>query len=125
MVFKCFSCVFASISDAYFKHFICLQTYVISVASGCFKLDWVLQLSSRFMLPRLGDRSCSRPRLASATFSLSFRCCWSSGQGVLHVNAFDEMPSLISHVQFNQTQITKCSLSLCIQPNKDTNNAIQ
>jgi hypothetical protein len=35
--FKCFSCVFASISYACFKCFICLQTYVAIVASGCFK----------------------------------------------------------------------------------------
>jgi hypothetical protein len=54
--FKCFSCVFASVSnayfrcmfqvfqiyvsrvlDAYFKCFICLQTYVANVASRCFK----------------------------------------------------------------------------------------
>ena len=32
-----FSCVFASISDACFKCFICLQMYVASVASGYFK----------------------------------------------------------------------------------------
>jgi hypothetical protein len=37
MVFKCFSCVFAIGSHAYFKCYICLQTYVVSVASGCFK----------------------------------------------------------------------------------------
>jgi hypothetical protein len=35
--FKCFSGVFASVLDAYFKCFICLHTYVVSVASGCFK----------------------------------------------------------------------------------------
>jgi hypothetical protein len=35
--FKCFSGVFASVLDAYFKCFICLHTYVASVASGCFK----------------------------------------------------------------------------------------
>jgi hypothetical protein len=37
MVFKLFSCVFVSILEAYFKCFICLQTYVASVASGYFK----------------------------------------------------------------------------------------
>ena len=37
MVFKCVSCVFASVSDAFFKCFICLQTYIASVAYGCFK----------------------------------------------------------------------------------------
>jgi hypothetical protein len=35
--FKCFSCVFSSISYACFKCFICLQTYVVIVASGYFK----------------------------------------------------------------------------------------
>jgi hypothetical protein len=33
MIFKCF----LSVSDASFKCFICLQTYIASVASGCFK----------------------------------------------------------------------------------------
>ena len=37
MVFKCFSCIFASVSYACFKCFICLQIYIASVASGCFK----------------------------------------------------------------------------------------
>jgi hypothetical protein len=37
IIFKCFSCVFASVSDACFKCFICLQMYVSSVASGFFK----------------------------------------------------------------------------------------
>jgi hypothetical protein len=32
-----FQVFFASVSDACFKYFICLQTYVISVASRCFK----------------------------------------------------------------------------------------
>jgi hypothetical protein len=46
--FKCFSGVFASVSYAWFKCFICFQTYVTIVASGCFKLERVLHL-----LPRL------------------------------------------------------------------------
>jgi hypothetical protein len=37
MIFKCFSCVLASVSEICFKCFICLQTYVASVASRCFK----------------------------------------------------------------------------------------
>jgi hypothetical protein len=37
MVFKCLLGVCESISDAYFKCFICLQTYVSNAASGCFK----------------------------------------------------------------------------------------
>jgi hypothetical protein len=37
MVFKCFMCFFASVSDAYFKCFICLQMYVVNVSSGYFK----------------------------------------------------------------------------------------
>jgi len=34
--FQVFLGVFASVSNTYFKYFICLQTYVGSVASGCF-----------------------------------------------------------------------------------------
>jgi hypothetical protein len=37
MVFKCLLGVSASVSDAYFVCFICLRTYVASVAFGCFK----------------------------------------------------------------------------------------
>jgi hypothetical protein len=37
MFFKCFSCVFASVSDVCFKCFIFLQMYVANVAYGCFK----------------------------------------------------------------------------------------
>jgi hypothetical protein len=29
--------LFSSVSEAYFKYFICLQTYIASVASRCFK----------------------------------------------------------------------------------------
>jgi len=36
-IFKYFSGVFASVSDACFKCFICFQTYVAIVAYGCFK----------------------------------------------------------------------------------------
>ena len=35
--FQVFSGVFASVSDTCFKCFICLQTYVANVLSGCFK----------------------------------------------------------------------------------------
>jgi hypothetical protein len=37
MVFKCFSVVFASVSGACFKCFICLLLYVATVTSECFK----------------------------------------------------------------------------------------
>jgi hypothetical protein len=37
IVFKCFSDVFASVSNACFKCFICLQMYVASVAFEYFK----------------------------------------------------------------------------------------
>jgi len=44
MVFNCFSYVFASVSDACFKCFICLQTYVSNVV-GCFlKVDQILHM---------------------------------------------------------------------------------
>ena len=36
-LFKCFSGVFASVLDVCFNCFICLQTYVVNVLSGCFK----------------------------------------------------------------------------------------
>jgi hypothetical protein len=49
--FQVLSYVFASVSGAYFKCFICLQTYVAIVASGYFKVDQVLHLLSSFMLP--------------------------------------------------------------------------
>jgi hypothetical protein len=49
MFYNGFSSVFASISDAYLKYFICLQTYVTSVTSGCFKTrSGVASLSSIF-----------------------------------------------------------------------------
>jgi hypothetical protein len=35
--FQVFSCVFSSVSEACFKCFICLQTYVTTVVFGCFK----------------------------------------------------------------------------------------
>jgi hypothetical protein len=37
MIFKCFSGVFVTVLDACFNCFICLQTYIASVASECFK----------------------------------------------------------------------------------------
>jgi hypothetical protein len=37
MVFECLSGVFISVSNACFKCFICLQTYVSNAASGCLK----------------------------------------------------------------------------------------
>jgi hypothetical protein len=37
MTFQVFLVFFASISDACFKCFICLQTYVANASSGCFK----------------------------------------------------------------------------------------
>ena len=36
-VFTMFSSVFASVSDACFKCFICLHMYTVSAVSGCFK----------------------------------------------------------------------------------------
>jgi hypothetical protein len=53
MVFKCFSCVLASVSDAYFKYFICLQTYVANVASACFKSRLGVASPSSILLPHL------------------------------------------------------------------------
>jgi hypothetical protein len=39
MAFQVFSGVFASVSEACFKCFICLQTYVANISSECFKVD--------------------------------------------------------------------------------------
>jgi hypothetical protein len=61
--FKCFSDVFASISDTCFKYFICLQTYVASVAFECFKSRSMLHFPPRFLLSRLGVSSSWQGRL--------------------------------------------------------------
>jgi hypothetical protein len=54
--FKCFSGVFASISDACFKCFICFQSYVAIVALG-FKIRSSVCISLlAFLLSRLGVR---------------------------------------------------------------------
>jgi hypothetical protein len=58
MIFKCFPFIFAGVLDACFKCFICLQTYVASVTSGYFKIDRMLYLPPRFLLPRLDISSC-------------------------------------------------------------------
>jgi hypothetical protein len=58
--FKCFSGVFASVSDAHFKCFLCLQTYDANIVFGCFKIDVMLHLSPHFLLPRLSIFSCFR-----------------------------------------------------------------
>jgi hypothetical protein len=83
MVFKCFSCGFASVSDACFKCFMGIQTYVSNVASICFK-------------SRSGYCTCcngthlSQPQAAAAGASSSGRRrrrgrelfpAWSSGAG--------------------------------------------
>jgi hypothetical protein len=54
--FKCFSGVFASILDACFKYFICLQTYV-AIHLYILKVDRVLHLSPHHMLSHLGVSS--------------------------------------------------------------------
>jgi hypothetical protein len=53
-----------NVSDACFKCFICLQTYVASVVSGCLKSrSGVAYLPSHLLLSRLGASSFSRCRL--------------------------------------------------------------
>jgi hypothetical protein len=42
--FHVFSGIFASVTDAYFKCSICLQTHVENASSGCFKVDPVLHM---------------------------------------------------------------------------------
>jgi len=46
MVFNCVLGVFSSVSEASFKCFNCLQTYIATVVFGCFKSRSVLHLSS-------------------------------------------------------------------------------
>jgi hypothetical protein len=58
-VLQWFSYVLASVSDACFKCFICLQTYVAIVVSRCFKSRSVLHLAPHFLLHRLGVSSSS------------------------------------------------------------------
>jgi hypothetical protein len=74
MVFKYFLCVFVNVSYACFKCFICLQMYVTSVVSRCFKTrSGVASLSSIFaalpwcLLP---------PALASHSLPLPSSRCW-------------------------------------------------
>jgi hypothetical protein len=51
LVFKCFMCFFASVSDAGFKRFICFHTYVANVVSRYFKSrSSVASLSSSFVV---------------------------------------------------------------------------
>jgi hypothetical protein len=62
MVVKYFSGVVVSVSDACLKCFICLQTYVSNVASGCFKKQIGCCISLLvFLLLYLGGSSSSRP----------------------------------------------------------------
>jgi hypothetical protein len=73
MVFKCFSGVFASVSDVCFKYFIYFWTYIVNIASGCFKTrSSVASPSVPFLLSHLGVRrgkaetvptSASRPHM--------------------------------------------------------------
>jgi hypothetical protein len=61
---KCFPGVFASISDTYFKYLICFQTYVIIVASRCFK---TISSRRRSLLARVGPM-CLRAGAAGETW---------------------------------------------------------
>jgi hypothetical protein len=63
MISGVFWVFFASVSDASFKYFICLQMYVTSVVLNVSKIDWVLHLPPRLLLPRLCVSSTSRRRL--------------------------------------------------------------
>jgi hypothetical protein len=52
--FKCFSCVFASVSDECFKCFIVFRRMLQLLHMDVSKLDWGLHLPPRLLLPRLG-----------------------------------------------------------------------
>jgi len=80
MVFKCFSGVFASVSNACFKCFICLPLYVATVASGCLKIDQVLHMGCAWeaaggvddIHSGVGDiRCCAGPLLVHSLASLT------------------------------------------------------
>jgi hypothetical protein len=70
LFFKCFLGIFASVLDACFKYFICLQTYIASVASECFKSTLGVA-SPRLLLSCLGISS-SRRRLGIRRLLLLF-----------------------------------------------------
>jgi hypothetical protein len=58
--FKCFSGVFASISDACFKCFMVFRRMLQLLHLNVSKLDQMLHLSPRLLLPRLGARHGSK-----------------------------------------------------------------
>jgi hypothetical protein len=60
--FKCFSGVFASVSDKYFKCFIVLRRMLQLLYLHISKLDRVLHLPPRLMLHRLGVKCGKRGR---------------------------------------------------------------
>jgi hypothetical protein len=76
--FECFSrCLFANISEACFKYFICLQTYVVTVASQYFKsTSGVVSLSSLFYCLTLVSSPPPGAGWASTTSYSSSRCWW-------------------------------------------------
>jgi hypothetical protein len=92
MVFKCFSGVFASVSDAYFKCFICLQTYVASVASGCFrtKSGVTSPTSLSYCLASVS------PPPPDASSSFLSRCWWRLGRHRSHMSAGNDAAKQIA-----------------------------
>jgi hypothetical protein len=95
--FKYFSGVFTNVSDVCFKCFICFQTYVASVSSGCFKGKLGFTSPSSSLPPCLGvSSSSSQRRLGIHRPSPSSRCWWCSGRCGPCVGAGNELKTQTS-----------------------------
>jgi hypothetical protein len=113
MVFKCFLDVFASVSDAYFKCFIYLQTYVASLHLDVSKVDRVLHLAHSS--PLIASPRClhlfsvpawhpNQRRMRAPPPSPSSRC-WQRDGGRAATSGADKR-SLCSMVPFGACSVT-------------------
>jgi hypothetical protein len=73
--FKCFSGVFASVSDAYFKCYIVLRRMLQLLHLDVSKLDRLLHLPTRLLLPRLGLRCAKRGQAEVVPLSQAVPTC--------------------------------------------------
>jgi hypothetical protein len=113
MVFKWFSDVFASVSDACFKCFIYIQTYVAGVASGCFKSR--SSVASRSLLAldclalvspsSLGAGLASELEAHAGAVPSPFSRCWQRDGGWAVASGADEH-SLCYVVPFGARSVT-------------------
>ena len=90
MVFKCFLDIFTSGSDACFKCFNCLQTYIASVASRCFKSRSgvasrsLLAFDCLALVPPLLSTLASEPEARAGAVPFPSSRCWWRGVGWWH-----------------------------------------